>query len=286
MPLFLLRYAEIGLKSERVRSRFIKTLIENIENAFLSKGIECIISSDRGRIYVLSENANEGRDIISRTFGIASFSEVIEAPVSLEELVSSVSNYASQLLEKGCTFAVRARRSGGQKYTSMELAREAGSRIMRDHPTLELKVSLDDPEVEVFVEARDKASYIYGGSEDGPGGLPMGTQGKVACLVEKSDDIVIPWLMMRRGCSVIVGSIGDADMAPMRKWNPAIEIVHTEGMEQLLSLASQNQCSGIALNHEKLIQTDSPAEKSGFAFFYPTTGMTAGELQALLARIR
>ncbi len=286
MPLFLLRYAEIGLKSERVRRRFIKTLIENIENVFLSTGIECIISSDRGRIYVLSDRAVESKDIVSRTFGIASFSEVTEAPVSLEELVSSVSNYASQLLKKGCTFAVRARRSGGQKYTSMELAREAGSRIMQDHPALELKVSLDDPEVEIFVEARDKAAYIYGGSEEGPGGLPMGTQGKVACLVEKSDDIVIPWMMMRRGCSVIVGSSPDADMKPIVKWNPAIEIVHIEGMEQLLSLAAQNQCSGIALNHEKLIQTGSMAEKSGFAFFYPTSGMTAGELQALLARIR
>ncbi|MBX8636686.1 MAG: hypothetical protein KIS30_01390 [Thermoplasmata archaeon] len=284
MTLFLLRYAEIGLKSERVRRRFINTLIENIENAFLGSGQECIVSSDRGRIYVLSGNAERSREIISRTFGIASFSEVVEAPVGMNELVSAVSAYASGLLYRGCAFAVRARRSGGQKYTSMELAREAGSRIIGDHEDMELRVSLDHPDVEVFVEAREKAAYIYGNSEQGPGGLPMGTQGSVACLVEKRDDIIIPWMMMRRGCSVVIGRNTDDDIEPIRKWNAKISIVSVNGLEQLLSIAAQARCSGIALSVDRIADAAAMV-KSNFAFFYPAAGMTEGERLALLARI-
>lgn len=284
MALFLLRYAEIGLKSERVRRRFIATLIENIENAFMLSGMECIVSSDRGRIYVLSGNAAAGREIISRIFGIASFSEVVEAPLDIAELAQTVSAYATDLLVKGCTFAVRARRSGGQKYTSMELAREAGSRILDDHGEMDIRVSLDRPDVEVFVEARERAAYIYGSYEQGPGGLPMGTQGSVACLVEKHDDLVIPWLMMRRGCNVVVGKTTEEDIESIRKWNARISIVRVEGLEQLLPIAAENRCSGVALNSDRL-RASATMDKSGFAFFYPAAGMTAGELHALLSRI-
>ncbi len=284
MSLFLLRYAEIGLKSERVRRRFIGTLIENIERAFLDAGKECIVTSDRGRIYVLTEDAGTGRDIISRIFGIASFSEVTEASADLDGLAREVSSFAGRLIRTGCTFAVRARRSGGQKYTSMELAREAGSRILHDHEDMHLHVSLDEPDVEIFVEAREKAAYVYANSEQGPGGLPMGTQGGVACLVEKREDIVIPWMMMRRGCSVVIGRNTEDDIDSIRKWNSRIDIVHVDGPEQMLSLASRNRCYGIALASDKLMAQVADG-KAGFAFLYPTAGMKPDELSELLARI-
>jgi thiamine biosynthesis protein ThiI len=285
MPLYLLRYAELGLKSDRVRAKFLNRLIENIETGFIRAGMECIVTSDRGRVFVLSDEGERSRDIIRRTFGVVSFSEVAEVPPTLQEISESASELASKLLKRGNSFAIRARRSGGQKFTSVDIAKECGSKILRDNADLEITVDLEHPDVEIYVEAREKAAYIFTKSEKGPGGLPLGTQGRVACLVTSDEDVIIPWLMMRRGCDVVIGYMGSADLTPLAVWCAGIEAETLERPGDIVPMAARKECNGIALPGDGSSYAEYTDGKHGLAVFYPAAGLSASERRKLLEKI-
>ncbi|MBM4237570.1 MAG: tRNA 4-thiouridine(8) synthase ThiI, partial [Euryarchaeota archaeon] len=59
MGLLLVRYAEMGLKSEGVRRRFERILLDNMMAAFAERGVEAILTSERGRIFVETDRSQE-----------------------------------------------------------------------------------------------------------------------------------------------------------------------------------------------------------------------------------
>lgn len=286
MTLFLLRYAEMGLKSEKVRRRFQQSLIENIEYHFLSLNTECLISSDRGRIYVLTDDPSKGREVLSHTFGIVSFSETVEAKSELQPLLSAVVEYASPRVREGISFAVRARRSGQQKYTSLDLARDAGAAILDAFPDSRLSVDLETPDLEIFIDAREKGSYIYSEVELGPGGLPLGTQGSVLCPVGNEREMLAGWLMMRRGCTVIAASEGNAFSTVLKRWNPRLKLSEPAPDNDLPAIAKRLGCKGIALalNYREIAERKPP--RDGLAVFYPLAGLTGDETERLIAKLQ
>jgi tRNA uracil 4-sulfurtransferase len=64
------------------------------------------------------------------------------------------------------------------------------------------KVDLETPDIEVFVEVRDDKSYLYAETLQGPGGLPVGSQGRVLVLLKDLHSLIAAWLMMKRGCTI------------------------------------------------------------------------------------
>jgi thiamine biosynthesis protein ThiI len=64
-------------------------------------------------------------------------------------------------------------------------------------------VNLDRPELEGHVELLTDEAFYFFGKERGPGGLPTGTAGRVACLLSGGiDSPVAAHRMMKRGCVV------------------------------------------------------------------------------------
>ena len=64
---------------------------------------------------------------------------------------------------------------------------------------------MKNPDVEVRVEVIQGHTYIYARSLVGVGGLPVGTAGKVMCLISSGiDSPVATWRLARRG-AVCVG---------------------------------------------------------------------------------
>jgi thiamine biosynthesis protein ThiI len=58
--------------------------------------------------------------------------------------------------------------------------------------------------VEIGVEVQPGRSLVFGETIAGPGGLPLGSQGRVVTLLSSGiDSPVAAWLMMKRGCGVI-----------------------------------------------------------------------------------
>jgi thiamine biosynthesis protein ThiI len=275
VSLFIARYAEIGLKSERVRRRFEDILALNIEKHFMARHMECLVSWDRGRLFIMADDKT-AMDVLSHTFGIVSFSRAMEVGKGKQEIIDAVVRVASTLLFSGCSFAIRARRSGNHEFTSMDIAREAGAAVLSQFNHLGISVNLDAPDVEIFVEARERASYIYTSIHEGPGGLPLGTQGTVLCPVDREQDMVAAWLIMRRGCRTVIST--DIDVSVLRKWDPELKTVEKGDPYQL---ALKYGCEAVAFPDAELRE-----KKEGIASLYPSAMLMPEELNELLETIR
>jgi len=211
--LILLRYGEIGIKSPPVRRRFEKKLIYNIHAALDGK-----IINDGGRFLLyprqkVNENGEDIRSIelalekLYKIFGIVSFSPAVETTTSKENIKVKVQEYVDALLKEGIfspeeSFAIRARRVGEHDFTSQEIAAFAGSAFFEKTQS---KVDLSNPDFKLFLEIRGDRTFIYHQKLQGPGGMPIGTQGKVIALVSGGiDSPVATYLMMKRGCDVTI----------------------------------------------------------------------------------
>ncbi|MDO8309677.1 MAG: tRNA uracil 4-sulfurtransferase ThiI, partial [Actinomycetota bacterium] len=66
------------------------------------------------------------------------------------------------------------------------------------------KVSLKDPDLTVYLELLAKEVYYSIKKVQGPGGMPVGVSGKVACLISGGiDSPVAAYRMMKRGCRAL-----------------------------------------------------------------------------------
>ncbi|MFP4546328.1 MAG: THUMP domain-containing protein, partial [Methanomassiliicoccales archaeon] len=213
MDILLVRYAEMGLKSRPVRQRFQEILKENIMEALAQKGEEALIASDQGRIYVRPTAVQSALGPVSRVFGVASVSPAMETSGDMEDIVTTAAHFSREVLSRGQRFAIRARREGSHPFTSMEVAREAGAEVLSHNLDREVSVDLSSPDVEIFIEVRENRAFVFDRYVQGPGGLPMGSQGRVVAVVRGERDLLAAWLMMKRGCQVAVFSTD-------RRWAP------------------------------------------------------------------
>jgi len=284
MPLLLVRYGEIGLKSASVRRRFEQALVSDISRRHALARTPCVINATRGRLFVESGDWRSTCDILSRTFGIVSFSPVVKVSSELDSLRKDALGFAETLMSHGASFAVRTRRTGQHPYTSQELARVLGSDLLDRFKGLSVTVSLDSPDAELFVEVRQKDAYLFSSTLPGPGGMPLGTQGSVMSVVDSLRGVASSWLMMKRGCRVVV-STGDVSLAsPLTSWDPGLELAAPS--DDLLSAAQGRRCSGIVLPWSFSELERHGATKGGLPVFYPLVGLSDSEIQDLLERIQ
>ncbi|MGZ4864869.1 MAG: THUMP domain-containing protein, partial [Halobacteriota archaeon] len=172
----LVRYGEIGIKSDRVRSRYESTLVNNIEKAlsFCEIPFDSVIR-DFGRIFVQTQEVAAG-PAIARVFGVVSVSPVQTHEATLGAMKDAALRIMSPVLTHGKSFAIRARRTGTHDYSSKDIGVVVGGAIEQ---ATGAPVRLTKPDVELFIEVRAERAYIYTEVIDGVGGLPLGTQGKV-----------------------------------------------------------------------------------------------------------
>jgi thiamine biosynthesis protein ThiI len=82
---------------------------------------------------------------------------------------------------------------------SPDIEREVGGRVKLAKGW---KVDLDHPALTISVEMMASEAFYTFAKDRGPGGLPTGASGKVACLLSGGiDSPVAAWRMMKRGCS-------------------------------------------------------------------------------------
>ena len=135
------------------------------------------------------------RAAASRVFGISSFSRVdAEIGADLDEIVRVGHDLYCDAV-RGRRYAVAARRTGRHSFSSRDIGVELGA-ALNPYGT----VDLTTPEVTVSVEVRDQRAYLFSGRTEGPGGLPLGVQGRAACLISGGfDSAVAAWLLLKRG---------------------------------------------------------------------------------------
>ena len=199
--LIIARYGEVALKSNRVRKRFENRLRNNIRAS-----IDAEVKISQARIYIFPQDYDEALEKLERIFGIVSYSPAVSSKATFDDIERDLSIYAEKLHEEGLLdentrFAISCRRVGNHEFSSQEMAAFAGAVVVRKYSS---PVDLTNPELTIYLEVRDGDAYIYHEKIQGPGGLPLGTQGKVVSLVSSGiDSPVATYLMMKRGCQVI-----------------------------------------------------------------------------------
>lgn len=197
----LAAYGEIALKSDRVRSRFVSKLKNNISEAFKTRGFDVRVRHRWSRILVDNiDDIDAGCRIASRIFGLKYI-----APykyIDLDDLESFIRSNVSILLDGAKSFAVRVRRTGIHSFTSRDIESRIGGIVKASS---NLKVNLDNPDRTIHIEIHDDECYVYTDRIDAPGGLPLGTSSRIVSLVSGGiDSPVATWLMMKRGCPATI----------------------------------------------------------------------------------
>ncbi len=285
MSLFLVRYGELGLKSPKVKKRFQKMLKKNIEDTFLKEDTQCITSMDWGRIYLHTDNDALAKKILERTFGITSFSKVVECSSDLDEICETAAEYSKQTVPKNSTFAVRAKRAGEHKYTSQDVAKEVGSAILSANKEKNLKVNLSEPDAKIYVEVRHNRAFIFSEKIRGVGGFPIGTQGKVLAVISDRKSIYAAWLMMKRGCNTKLLCLDEEALAlakSLEPWQLNLKplTINQENnyLEKALDTANKIRAEALVLGFtfeefEKMEKVDAE-----IPIFYPLIGMSKEEV--------
>jgi len=299
MGTILVRYGELALKSRPVRLRFERTLIRNIEDLFVHAGEECLVERQWGRILLFAKDDKRAGAILSRAFGVTSFSPAEECGSGRDEVAKVAAERSRDLLRKGQSFAVRARRTGSHGYTSQELAARVGTEVLQANEGKGIKVNLSEPDVELFVEVRQKKAYVFVEKLPGPGGLPLGTQGRVVALLDGQNGAVAAWMMMKRGCRVIaVGDPGSGCRVPgagddaqralemLLPWVPELKLhrIVDISIGGLARFARRRRAEAIVLGRT-YDGLDRDIPKAAIPVLFPLCGLSQEEVGAMARKM-
>ncbi len=203
--LLLARYSEVALKGRRSRKRMENLLVKAIRDALKSHGYrDKKIEVREARIWIHGfESERESLEAgkrVARVMGLVSVSPVKGFIHSgLNDIVELGKKFFGERV-KGKTFAVRARRVGEHDFTSKDVEAKLGEVLLNVGAR---KVDLEKPEYVAYVEVRWGEVYFYDKVIKGPGGLPIGSEGRVLALFSGGiDSPVAAWLMLKRGCIV------------------------------------------------------------------------------------
>ncbi len=278
MAILLTRYAEIGLKSTPVRRRFESTLKDNMLTMLMEDGVESIVTNKGARFYVEATDIDAAVRSVRKVFGIASMSVAEECTSKMEDMCQTAADYSLSRLSEGQSFAVKARREGSQGYTSLDMGREIGSAIFLANEDKGVKVDLTDPDVVFYVEARDNRAFIFQEYIRCHAGLPVGTQGKVIAYIDGTErSIVSAWLMMKRGCRIMVR--GEGDYSDLKQYDSYLRAFDPgrDDEKRALGIVMGTDIDG--LDSVDVSQFDLPV-------FFPTIGMTDDEVHEIAEMIR
>lgn len=223
----VLGYSEIAIKRKN-RLFFTQVLKRNLARSLGELGLGPV-RTVAGRLLLSFDRPLE-RDLRARvasrlddTLGVAYYAFVDrELPRDLDQLDEAViAVVRSRVVDGGeganssagwggerergrpgpTTFRIDATR-GDKTYplTSPELNSRLGAAVRREIP---LEVSLDDAELSVHVVVLQDRFLVYTERNEGERGLPVGSSGRVVCLLSSGiDSPVAAYRLMRRGCRV------------------------------------------------------------------------------------
>jgi thiamine biosynthesis protein ThiI len=198
---FIVHYNEVALKGKN-RGWFEEALVRNLRAQLAPLG-DVDARRIYGRLLVPLGEAPPAAAAagIARVFGVAYAVPVVLVEPTIEALTDAAGRAVAGAGGPR-SFAVQSRRATKDfPFTSMDVQREVGARIQG---LTGWRVDLDAPDLVVRIELVNKAAFLGLGRIEGPGGLPTGVTGKVACLLSGGiDSPVAAHRVLRRGATAL-----------------------------------------------------------------------------------
>lgn len=197
----LVHYGELALKGGN-RPIFEKTLIENISRALAGLHIKAVRKL-YGRLVVdLAPDSpwEEVRQRLGRVCGVVNFSPAHRVEATLEDIEAAVDEATSQYAFD--SFRVQTKRADKSfPLNTPELNAHIGARVQA---ATGAAVDLSDAaDLTLLIEIVSGTALVACERHPGPGGLPVGVSGRVACMLSGGiDSPVAAYKMLKRGCLV------------------------------------------------------------------------------------
>ncbi len=196
---------EIGTKKPGARKDLQILVVKNLKSRAAAFGVSVEIEDFHGRLKVVSE---EGAEALLRShFGLGKLAELYQ--------INETFDWQILLPERPFTFEIYVDRweSPEQKRKALTLKNELLSLLEKE---AEAKLSRWDnhpPEhLRLFLEARKEGLFLLKLLKPGPGGLPVGSGGRVLLLFSGGpDSLLSAWLLLRRGLEVVLLFFDDGD---------------------------------------------------------------------------
>lgn len=199
---FLIKYAEIGVKGKN-RYIFEDRLCDQIRYALERCDGEFEVTKTQGRIYVnalTDYDFDETVENLKTVFGIWGICPVVKlTDEGFEKLAKDVVDYVDKVYpDKNFSFKVDTRRARkNYPKESMEVNADIGAALLDAFS--DMKVDVRKPDVMIHIEIREMI-YLYSTVIPGPGGLPIGTNGKGTLLLSGGiDSPVAGYMISKRG---------------------------------------------------------------------------------------
>lgn len=204
----LIHYHEIGLKG-RNRSTFVDRLRLNLD--FAVQGLtDARVERISSRLLVPISDPLRTGDVLRACAAVPGVAHVSECRV-VERDLDAIARAAEaamreELARRGprgaVSFAVDARRSATDfTVSSAEMNDTVGSRLAK---AFGVPVRLTGTDLTVWIEVVHADAYVSARRLAGPGGLPVGSSGKVVALLSAGiDSPVAVWRIVRRGAVAI-----------------------------------------------------------------------------------
>ena len=200
----MIKYAEIGIKGKN-RYLFEDALMKQIRRALRRIEGNFKVTKEDGRIYVMAEDDDfDEEDVYSalqHVFGIQGICPMLQVEdEGWEKLCETVVSYMKETYgeEENYSFKVQARRARkNYPLNSNEICYKMGEAILNEVPNVH--VDVHKPDVMLHIEIRQKIN-IYSKTVKGPGGMPIGTNGKAMLLLSGGiDSPVAGYMIAKRG---------------------------------------------------------------------------------------
>lgn len=210
-PVVICHYHEVALKQKN-RRVFEKKLRTNIAFALSDLVGQRMVMRGYGRLKIVlpfgfdeREKFEIAKSRLSNVFGIVNFGIGLSVGLDIEDICK-----ASLKVIEGksfYTFRVKTKRQNKNfPLNSTEVNKQVGAFIIEHFRNngVDVKVDLKNPDLTVYIEIVDKEAYVYADRFKGPGGLPVGSSGKVVALISAGfDSPIASLLMMKRGAKVV-----------------------------------------------------------------------------------
>lgn len=254
--MIIIRFAEIGLKGKN-RAFFERVLIRNIKACLDSHKIKYSnMTRPMGRILI---STDDPCDCLKCVFGIASFSNAVNAGFNMESVKKEALKLAKDLNPKK-SFRITCQRLDKRfPLTSQQFDVELGAFIQEK---TKAKVKMKGFDVNVHAEIINNFVYLFTEKIPGLGGLPVGVEGNVLVLLDDENSLLAGLLMMKRGCRIIPVSLKEMDVSLLEKYafGQRIDLKVIKNISEIDALAKDVKAKALVVGDLLDTVTDYPVE--------------------------
>jgi thiamine biosynthesis protein ThiI len=242
--MIIIRFAEIGLKGKN-RAFFEKMLVKNIKSCLDQHKIDYKnITRPHGRVLIATDDPC---DCLECVFGIASFSDAVNAGFNMESVQKAALEFAKDLTPEK-SFRITCQRLDKKfPITSQDFQKELGAFIVEKTGA---KVSMKEFDLNIQSEIIEGFVYLFTEKKKAVGGLPVGVEGKVVVLIEDDSSLLAALFMLKRGCYIVPVALKEMDISLLQKYSfgHKLELKIIKDISEIDELAKEYNAKALAVN--------------------------------------